>query len=145
MERREAGCDEKYLNQVVPACRRGGNGSCCEIQFDDAAALQAAKISVRILNKEYQEGRRVWLDAKKERSELWTARCLHKAAAVLDDIESKQDDAGALEKNVAAKTIKLRGNIICWSLKTGIRFGAEAMRRYSPEDMETVRAYAESD
>lgn len=63
---------------LSPILNRDGRGSAAEMWFEEAAALQRARLAVRALQRSYVSGRTVWLDARRERAEVVPVRVMHR-------------------------------------------------------------------
>ena len=57
----------------------------------------------------------MWLDAKKERSELRPARLVHRAAECLEDVEASREDKAPIVQDLIGKVIKVGGSRVGFS------------------------------
>ena len=78
--------------------RLEGLGSAVDLVFAKPDLLQAARLSVQALQKSYAEHHIVWLDARKERSELRPARIIHRMYDTLTETETSMDPPLPVEK-----------------------------------------------
>jgi len=69
---------------------RDGKGSSAELKLNSAEELHSARLSVQAQSKEYITGKKVWLDAKKESSEMHARKMVHRTHDYLEEAESKQ-------------------------------------------------------
>jgi hypothetical protein len=112
------------------------------------------KLAVKSLSKTYTENagraRIVWLDAKKERAEgtrpeLRPARLVHRVHETLVDLESSRPSPLEVEKILNGKLVKVGGSRVGFSLHSTWKWTAYAIARYSSEDLDMCKAYAEQD
>jgi hypothetical protein len=89
-------------------------------------------------------GRKVWLDAKKDRSELRAARVIHRIAEVLAETEALRQDKLEVDKNVAGKVVAVGGSRVCFTLGAAVRWTTWAVDRYSQADRDWMQSFAEA-
>ena len=129
---------------AVPVVNRG-QGSCVEMVFNTPADLQRAMYAVGALRTTFVDDRRVWLDAKRDRSELRGARITHRVADMLEQLEKKRDDPNVVVKQVGQKSVRVGAELVCFVIRNEIRWTAWAIRRYDVEDLDVAKGYAEAD
>jgi hypothetical protein len=142
---KDAGVDPQTYTALVPVCGRSGKGSAAELLFRTPAGLQAARLQVRSLGREFDAGKPSWLDAKKERAELKPARVIHRIAEVLQEFENNRDDKGEVKKDTIGKTVSVSGHRACFTLNGSLKWSAWAVARYPQSELEWAQAFAESD
>ena len=120
-------------------------GSSAELIFHAPAALTAARLAVKALNKSFVDNKFVWLDAKKERRELRPSRLVHRIADVLDDLEHSRPDTQPVEKILNGKFVKVAGQRAGFSYHGAWKWTHFATQRYTAEQLDMARAYAEDE
>jgi hypothetical protein len=141
----DAGVDPQAYTALVLVCGRSGKGSAAELVFRTPAGLQAARLQVRSLNREFDVGKPCWLDAKKERAELRPARIIHRIAQVLQELENGRDDKGEVKKDTIGKIVSVGGHRACFTLHGSLKWSAWSVARYPQSELEWAQAFAESD
>jgi hypothetical protein len=111
--------------------------------------LMAAKAKVRALNKAYDGGRSVWMDAKKTREEMQPARMVHRGHEYLSDVVSGRTDGRyKFSKNPGAKTISVQIEdnpmifVVARIFGGNWRWQEWAKKNLTNEELETASDYA---
>jgi hypothetical protein len=96
------------------------------------------------MGKSYIDDKVVWLDAKKERSEMRAARVIHRIAKVLEETERLREDTLAVTKHVGGKYVTVNGQRACFTLHGSVKWTAWATARYPKPDLDWMQGFAEA-
>ena len=118
-------------------------GSSAELVFRDPSALQAARLKVKSLQRMIEGDRVVWLDAKRDRSEMRPARLTHRAFEALQDLGAERIGDKPFVKNIKGKFITLSGRRIGFSLRGDWKWTPEAVEFFGRDILDIVTSYAE--
>ena len=118
-------------------------GSSVDLMFMSADQLQESRLAVRALKKTYSNDRKVWLDVKNTDAENRPARLMHRAHDCLTDIESSRSDKKVIKKDPSGKFLSIDDKRIGFSLRGRWRWTQHASARYTAEELELAKAYAE--
>jgi hypothetical protein len=140
---RDAGAQPNEYTNLVPTSRT--SGSAAELLFQSATRLQEMKLAIKSLGRAYTDERIVWMDAKKERHELRPARLVHRVFEAIQDLESTREDKMEAEKIMNGKFIKVGGTRAGYSFNSTWKWTAFAVARYTAEQLDVAKAYAEED
>ena len=88
--------------------------------------------------------RKVWLDARKERSETRPARLVHRAAEAVQEIEATRPLAGDVTKNMRAKFLLVDGVRMGQTLRGEWERSAAAKDRYGADALQGATAFVSS-
>ena len=120
-------------------------GSAAQIVFSTPADLAETRAAVQALNRSYITGKWVWLDAKKENYELRPARLVHRVCDMLLDFESQREDPLEVEKVMNGKFVKVGGHRAGFTLHSQWKWTGYAVKRYSAEQLEMAKGYADEE
>ena len=138
----EAGVNSgKYKHLAAVSAKLG---SAAELVFNAPEDLQAARFAVKALDKQFEDGRFVWLDAKKEQAELRPSRLMNRAAECIVDVESRREDKMEVQKNSSGKFVKVGGTKFGFACNSQWRWTPEAGTRYGNEVLDMIKDYAEA-
>ena len=118
-------------------------GSSAELVFRDPSALQMARLQVKSLQKVVEGDHVVWLDAKKDRSEMRPARLTHRAYEALQDLGAEKIGDKPFVKSIKGKFISLSGRRIGYCLHGEWRWTPEAIESFGKDILDLVTSYAE--
>ena len=139
----KAGVDPTTYSAVTAIVTRNDEGSTVQLVFRSPAELSAAKLQVRAAQCKGWSGKNVWLDAKKSRAEMKPARLVHRIAQVLQDFEDSRPDKQVLEKNMIGKNVKIPAGQLGWSRAGAWIWTNLAKTRYTTEQLDIAKSYAE--
>ena len=137
-----AGVDPSEYNGLS-ATRR--EGSLAELCFNSPQQLQRARLLVKTVNKTYVDDRHVWLDVKKSRAELRPARIVHRVTEAVEEMESSQPSPQKVEKKLNGKTVVVGTEKVGHVRNGSWQWLAFARARYTPEQLEVAKSYAEEE
>ena len=136
------GVDPASFTAVSPMTGRSGKGSAAEVAFRNHSDLQTARLQIRVLHKQYQDGRQVWLDVKRDQAQNRRNRAVHRLADVLEDIEQLRPDAKPMTKMLGPRVVKVDGHRAAYFVDEQVRWTPWALARYSTQDMDSAGSYA---
>jgi hypothetical protein len=99
---------------------------------------------VKAVDKVFHDGRRIWLDAKREPSETKPLRMIHRIAEMLTDAEEERPDKLPTTKVMNTKQARVGSNRACMILDGRVKWTPWAATRYECDVLDGARAYAES-
>jgi hypothetical protein len=137
----ELGFSQEHWSGI--ACTRRDGGSACEVVFASPILLQQARLKLKSKRKQFIDGRTVWLDAKKTRSELRPNRMTHRIHEMLEQFEAEQDEIKIVVKNLNTKDVKTGGALMGFCRANAWQWTKAARDRYTPEQREFAGSYAE--
>ena len=138
-----AGVDATTYGAMTAIVTRNDEGSTVQLVFRSASELSAAKLLVRAAQCKGWSGKNVWLDAKKSRAEMKPARLVHRITQVLQDFEDSKPDKQALEKNMIGKNVRIPAGQLGWSRAGAWIWTNLAKTRYTTEQLDIAKSYAE--
>ena len=138
-----AGVNSTTYGAATAIVSRNNEGSTVQLVFRTPAELSAAKFLVRAAACKGWSGKNVWLDAKKSRAEMKPARLVHRIAQVLQDFEDGRPDTQALEKNMVGKNVRIPAGQLGWSRAGVWIWTGLAKARYTTEQLDIAKSYAE--
>ena len=131
----------------IAASRR--EGSTCDAQFASSEQLRAARIAVRAARSQAQGagGREVyaWLDVAMTKAETEPARMNHRACEYFTDLEKVEGRAGAISKNIAAKTVPLGETRLGFSCRGVWKWSPSARARYTEAELQDGKEWIEAE
>ena len=123
---------------------RRDRGSACEVIFKTPSLLQQARLLVKNKRRVYHGNNKAWLDAKRTRSENKPSQMMHRAHEMLEQIENGKGTARiALYKDPKSKSIKAGDRIVGFSKGSSWQWCESATFRYSMEELDMAKSYAE--
>ena len=120
-------------------------GSIASLTFKNPQRLQEAKRLMRAEKFRVQGiEKEVWVDVEKSRAELKPARLIHRITEILEEYEGARESPQPITKVMNGKQVKMGGELLAWSQHGQLQWGRFACKRYSDEDREAMKAYAEN-
>ena len=139
----KAGVDTATFSAITAIVSRNNEGCTVQLVFRTAGELAAAKLLVRAAQCKGWNDKNIWLDAKKSRTEMKPARLVHRIAQVLTDFEEARADKQAIEKNMIGKNVRNASGQLGWSRAGVWIWTAIAKARYTVEQLDIAKSYAE--
>ena len=139
----KAGVDTATFSAVTAIVSRNNEGSTAQLVFRTAGELAAAKLLVRAAGCRGWNDKNIWLDAKKSRTEMKPARLVHRIAQVLTDFEDARADKQPIEKNMIGKNVRNASGQLGWSRAGVWIWTAIAKARYTVEQLDIAKSFAE--
>ena len=139
----KAGVDATTFSAATAIVSRNNEGSTVQLVFRTAGELSAAKLLVRAAHCKGWSDKNIWLDAKKSRTEMKPARLVHRIAQVLTDFEEARADKQPVEKNMVGKNVRNASGQLGWSRSGVWIWTAVAKARYTVEQLDIAKSYAE--
>lgn len=140
----KTGIPEDSCVWAAPIVGRSGKGSAMQVQFADATTVDRLRAACRAARVTYGGDRFVWCDVQRTPEELRPAKLVHRVAEVLADFEKGKQDGGLqVEKHMYTKTVTLGGDRVAYILAGKLRFCGPLPDRYSQEDIDLMRGFAE--
>ena len=138
-----AGINKETYSALTAIVSRNNEGSTVQMVFRSPGELSAAKLLVRSAQCKGWSGKLIWLDAKKSRSEMKPARLVHRITQVLQDFENAMPQPQVLEKNMMGKTVRSPAGQLGWSRSGTWIWTGLAKARYSAEQLDIAKSWAE--
>ena len=120
-------------------------GSAVMLAFNQPTDLQNAALAVGALHFTFSKGRYVWLDAKQEKSEGRPRIVCIRMAEMLEEVETNMDGPLKVEVFRNGKFVKVGGNRVGYTHKGIWKWTEYAVRRYTPDTLQSAKEYAEGD
>ena len=124
---------------------RREKGSQAELIFCSHDALQKAKTAVRASNTSFVQSKFVWLDVAKDRSETRPALIIHRMADYLADVEAGMESPLPVDRQVPGKYVKVGSERAGYTLNGAWVWSRWAMTRYSEDQRNLGKGYAEDE
>ena len=132
---------EDYAN-LVPQSRH--KGSAAILSFSSHELLQKVRRQVDALQASFDENdatRKVWLDAKKERSETRPARLVHRD---FEAIQTTRADKAAVVKDMRGKRLLVDTKRMGHTLRGVWEWSAAAKQRYGADALQGATAFVQA-